>query len=164
MGNRAQGAQPYRPPWFWLPVFGLVALLLTLLIVNNARTRILQNDREFRARQEVRLHEIETHIDDYFGKAIQLVQTGAQTLADVNDDPAHVQLLVEELFRSRSTPQIYGVGVYYAPKMFATTNSDGLFSIYYAAPGGKVTKFVHDVNVVPPYTSYGWFRRGVETP
>lgn len=164
MGNKAQGAPPYRPPWFWLPIFALVALLLTLLIVNNARTRILQNDREFSARQEVRLHEIETHIDDYFGKAIQLVQTGAQTLADVNDDPARAQHLVEELFRSRSTSQIYGVGVYYAPKMFTTTNPDGLFSIYYAAPGGKVTKYVHDVNAVPPYTSYPWFKRAVETP
>jgi diguanylate cyclase (GGDEF)-like protein len=164
MRSEAPSAQPYRPPWFWLPVLGLAALLVTVLIANNARTRILQNDREFRSAQVVRLHEIETHIDDYFGKAIQLVQTGAQTLADVNDDPTRVRTLVEELYLSRSTPQIYGVGVFYAPKMFTTTNADGLFSIYYAAPGGKMTEYVHKVNAVPPYTSYQWFRRAVATP
>jgi diguanylate cyclase (GGDEF)-like protein len=164
MGSEAQSAHEYRPPWFWLPVLGLVALLLTLLIANNARSRVLQNEREFRSGQEVRLHEIETHIDDYFGKAIQLVDTGAQTLAPIPDDPARVQALVEELFRSRSTPQIYGVGVYYVPGMFRTTNADGLFSIYYAAPGGKTQKFVHDVNLAPPYTSYDWFRRALATP
>lgn len=164
MGSEARSGQPYRPPWFWLPILGFVALLVTLLIANNARTRILQNEREFRAGQEVRLHEIETQIDDYFGKAIQLVRTGAQTLASVNDDPVRVRALVEDLFRSRSTSQIYGVGVYYAPKMFTAANSDGLFSIYFAEPGGKLTEFDHNVNAVPPYTSYDWFRRAVETP
>lgn len=165
MGSEAQGAHEYRPPWFWLLVLGIVALLLTVLIANNARSRVQQNDREFRASQDVRLHEIETHIDDYFGKAIQLVETGAQTLAPVVDDPARVRGLVDALFRSRSTTQIYGVGVYYAPRTFATTNSDGLFSIYNSAgPGGEMVLHLHDVNLVPSYTSYEWFRRAVAFP
>lgn len=165
MGSEVQAAHEYRPPWFWLPVLGLVALLLTALIANNARSRVVQNDREFRAGQEVRLHEIETHIDDYFGKAIQLAETGAQTLAPVAADPARVRVLVDELFRSRSTDQIFGVGVYYAPGAFATTNPDGLFSTYDAAgSNGKIVAHFHDVSVVPPYTSYVWFRRAVEHP
>jgi len=164
VGSEAQSAHPNRPPWLWLPVLGLVALLVSVMIANNARSRVSQNDREFRSAQEVRLHEIETHIDDYFGKAIQLVETGAQTLAPVSDDPAHVRQLVEELFRSRSTPQIFGVGVYYAPQAFAKAFPDGLFSIYYAAPGGKVTAYLHDPTAVPPYTSYDWFKRAVKTP
>ncbi|HEY1975559.1 MAG TPA: EAL domain-containing protein [Candidatus Baltobacteraceae bacterium] len=135
------------------------------MIANNARSRVSQNDREFRSAQEVRLHEIETHIDDYFGKAIQLVETGAQTLGPVVDDSARVRQLVQELFRSRSTHQIYGVGAYYAPGAFSTANPDGLFSIYYsAARNGNTVEHLHDPNVVPPYTSYDWYRRAVRTP
>ncbi|HZZ00981.1 MAG TPA: EAL domain-containing protein [Candidatus Baltobacteraceae bacterium] len=164
MGSETQSARSYRPPWFWLPILGIAALLVTFMIANNARTRVEQNEREFRSGQEVRLHEIETNVDDYFGKAIQLAETGAQTLAAVNDDPARVSTLVAELFRSRSTPQVYGVGVYYAPGVFKTNNSDGLFSIYYAAPEGKATEYHHDVSVVPPYTAYDWYERAVKTP
>ncbi len=165
MGSEARGAHPYRPPFFWLPVLGLAALLITVLIVNNARTRILQNDREFRSAQEVRLREIETQVDDYFGKAIQLAQTGAQTLGDLDDDPARVRLLVEELFRSRSTRQIFGVGVYYGSGVFATSDPDGLFSVYdSASPGGRIAVHYQNPNVVPRYTSYAWYTWAIQHP
>ena len=155
-------AREYRPPWFWLPILGVAALAATLLVVANARSRVVQNETQFRSAQQVRLHEIETRIDDYFGKAIQLVSTGAQTLANVRDDPAAAERLVTELFLSRSTPQIHDVGVSYQPYSFSS--SVKYFCVYdWAAPDGSVRQGLRNPRTIP-YTTAQWYRRALETP
>jgi diguanylate cyclase (GGDEF)-like protein len=120
---------------------------------------MVQNDREFVAAQQARLHDMQTRIDDYFGKAIQLAYAGAHTLAPVRD-PDQARTLVDELFDSRSTPQIYGVGVFYAP--YAFNPAWKYFCVYDAARRGGLQQFLNPGN--PPYTAYEWYRRGLSTP
>ena len=161
MESEAQSGHQYRPPWFWLPVIGFVALLVTVMIASNARTRLAQNEREFRSGQEVRLHEIQTHIDDYFGTSIQLVATGAQTLGPLREDVSRAEQLVGELFRSRSTNQVYGLGVFYEP--FAFSRQLEYFDVYDYLVGGRLVQSLHNPGF-GPYTRLHWYQRAVASP
>jgi diguanylate cyclase (GGDEF)-like protein len=165
MGSKgaAASARRFRPPWMWLPVIFIAAALATLLLAANASSRISQNALQFQASQRVRLQDVQILIDDYFSHAIQLASAGEQTLAPVrSDDPAEAERIVAELFRSRQTPQIYGVGVFYAPGAFHG-GTGPLFAVYdEAGPRGRMVQLVESRSEYP-YTRYEWYKRVATT-
>jgi diguanylate cyclase (GGDEF)-like protein len=163
MGSEAPVSQArgYRPPWLWLPVLAVAALVVTFLVVSNARTRIAQNDAQFHSGQQVRLHEMETRIDDYFGKAIQLVATGSQTLANVRNDHQKAETLVNELFLSRSTREIHDVGVSYEPYAFTPDARYYCVFVFETPTGVRMGLYTPHGT---PYTKSHWYRRALETP
>jgi diguanylate cyclase (GGDEF)-like protein len=143
-----------------LPVLGIIALIATSMLVSNARSRMLQNDRQFESAQQLRLQEIEIRVDDYFSKAIQLVGTGAEALTPVHGDTAAVKRIVAELFRSRRSSQIFGAGVFYAPDAF--DGKPGPFSVYDSVLAhGRIELSMFDPRV-RPYTRYRWYQRAAK--
>jgi EAL domain-containing protein (putative c-di-GMP-specific phosphodiesterase class I) len=147
--------------WYWLPILATAAFLATFLLVANARARVEENDRQFYSAQLLRLQEIKIRVDAYFGTATQLVATGAHTVAPVHADPAAVERLVTELFRSRQSQQIYGVGVFYAPRQFDRRVT--LFSVYeHVVAGGKIKRELHNPRITS-YTHYPWFARAASS-
>jgi diguanylate cyclase (GGDEF)-like protein len=150
----------HRRPWYWLAALVAVAIAATALLVLNARARIAQNDRQFEAGLLARLDAIEVRIDDYFAVAKQLAAAGTETLAPVHGDTIATERIVTELFLARRNPDIYGLGVFYAPGTFFP--GVRLFSIYdETGPTGATLQFLQKPGDVD-YQRYEWWRDAVD--
>ncbi len=58
---------------------------------------------------------MELHIDDYFGDAVQLADSGAKILAYKKTSPKLAEAVILGLYRSHENRNVYGVGSFYAP-------------------------------------------------
>ncbi len=105
----------YRRPWYLLFLIAFGAAIATLFVHIEATSHIRQNQRQFDSSQLLRLTRIELHIDDYFGDAVQLADSGAKILAYKNVNPKLAEAVILGLFRSHENPNVYGVGSFYAP-------------------------------------------------
>jgi len=87
----------------------------------------------------LRLEQMKQRIDDYFLNAKQVAALCSQTLGNVRSDSALLRTLTLETFRSHRDPDLYGLGVFFAPFMF-----DGhteLVSDYVHGGGRRYTPF-----------------------
>lgn len=111
-------AKHYRRPWYWLVVLGVAAFVATFFVIWNAESRIALNQRQFEAMQMLRLQQIKQRIDEYFLNAKQLAVLCSQTLGNVRRDSTLLRTLTLETFRGHRDPDLYGLGVFFAPFMF----------------------------------------------
>ncbi|MGA8839314.1 MAG: EAL domain-containing protein [Candidatus Aquilonibacter sp.] len=111
-------AKHYRRPWYWLVALGVAAIAASFFVMWNARSRIALSDRQFEAMQMLRLEQMKQRIDDYFLNAKQLAVLCSQTLGNVHGDSALLRTLTLETFRGHRDPDLYGLGVFFAPYMF----------------------------------------------
>ncbi|HVA27635.1 MAG TPA: EAL domain-containing protein, partial [Candidatus Baltobacteraceae bacterium] len=111
-------AMRYRRPWYWLVALGIAAILATVFVLWNARSRVTLGDRQFEAAQMLRLQHMEQRIDAYFQEAEQMAALGAQTLGNVRGDRTLLRTLTLEIFRSHRDPALYGLGAFYEPYAF----------------------------------------------
>ncbi len=132
-------AKHYRRPWYWLVVLGVAALAATFFVAWNARSRIALNDRQFEAMQMLRLQQMKQRIDDYFLSAKELAGLCSQTLGNVRGDSALLRTLTLETFRGHRDPDLYGLGVFFAPFMFDAHTE--LVSDYVHSGGRRYTPF-----------------------
>ena len=166
-------AKHYRRPWYWLIVLGVAAFAATAFVVWNARSRIALSDRQFEAMQMLRLQQMQQRIDDYFLSAKELAALGAQTLGHIRGDSALLRTLTLETFRGHQDPEVYGLGVFYAPYMFDAHTE--LVSDYVHSgsreytpfdrrlPGGGVEVYeaTSERNAATEYATQEWYRSAV---
>ncbi len=132
-------AKHYRRPWHWLVVLGVAAIAATSFVVWNAQSRIELNDRQFEAVQTLRLEQMKQRIDDYFLSAKELAVLGSQTLGNVREDSTQLRKLTLETFRGHRDPDLYGLGVFFAPFVFDAHTE--LVSDYVHSGGRRYTPF-----------------------
>ena len=135
----------YRRPWYWLVALAAAALVATLFVAWNARTRISLNHRQFDAMQTLRLEKMERRVDEYFQGAEQVAVLGSQTLGNIRGDQALLRSLTIGTFRNHSDSALYGLGVFYAPYAF-----DGHIDL--------IDDYVHSTD--KRYTPYDRFLKG----
>lgn len=165
----------YRRPWYWLGVLAFVALGVTLVLIQGARSRIDGNNRQFEGAQQLRLQGVEQRVDEYFGASVSLVHMGGQTFAHIFDDRNLESWLVRQTFRGRRNQDVYGLGVVFAPYRFETKSKFVCF--YERVWNGELGRFDtrYSRNVVDvraygdeksayDYTSSPWYRRALKYP
>ncbi len=163
----------YRRPWYWLVVLVVAAFVATGFVTWNALSRISLNERQFESMQMLRLEQMKQRIDDYFLNAKQLAALGAQTLGNVRGDSALLRSLTLETFRGHRDPDLYGLGVFFAP--FAFDEHVELVNDYVHSGTRRYTPFdrilrggiievYYATNRLDPVTDYmreQWYRTAV---
>ena len=158
----------YRRPWYLLVLVALGAAIATVFVHIESTSRIAQSQRQFDSSQLLRLTRMELHIDDYFGDAVQLADSGAKILGSTNGNPKLAETIIRGLYRSHENPNVYGVGSFYAP--FALDPRIRDFFIYAYADHRKPSRIGMVVFKHPThdpafdYTSEEFYQVALQSP
>jgi diguanylate cyclase (GGDEF)-like protein len=157
----------FRRPWYWLVALALVAIGVSLLVIENGRAQYAQNQREFEASRDLRLQRIEQRVDEFFMESIQIASFGARTLDDARGNMALTRELTLAMLASRHHREIVGVGAFFAPYQFDSRYR--LVGIYerVAAPGQTAGEVFFERNAIVAardYTGFSWYRRAAANP
>jgi diguanylate cyclase (GGDEF)-like protein len=129
----------------------LCAVILSVVIGGYTALRAQQSEQIARNAVTERLHNMVSRLGDYVLDAQQLSASTAFVIKDSRDERAPLEKTLLAMLRSARTPEIYGVGVWFAPFAF-----DGRTRLY--------GPYAHWTPQHAAILTYEWMRPGYNFP